>query len=931
MTAASTTASSAEPSCSTVPARCSLLGHYRIGKKLHTVYKGSRDIVLNTPASNDAPMPEPWDRNPDFRTPTYISPRYPYLAFIPKHNPWHGVLLGILDYTFQTLPIDAQEDGSWSLNREVVQEWHDFELCLRDVGQNLLWISTKRWPRELAAWFVPFRYKYNKFYKTEKVGSKRSRAFDSSEPTAKRARTEREGERPDRSDERRLHWRERLLEKIDVHPSWLDILQMTVATDWMVPRIGGLIDLTREDPAHPSLEWLCFSIMNSGYPIPLYFSWGALPRQIDFDVPEYIKRLGLLPDRDELAYIAQLPDHVAFSPLMRDDRGFYSCRPPPSVKEPSSFSSPASPSPARAPPLPSTTKPASFSFDAEGNEDFPPVVRGSGQRDGERMEVYFARRQRENAKEIARESPAATHARKQREENAKRGQPPGAKGARVYVWEEENGFYVRRPAGRKKYVSYFEDHPPSERRYDSVSDEWDLCSAFEEDGPSHGDDDDDEGYPPIGFDDADMPGIEAELVAVDVGAASERDVRRNYLQFGPGVPQQEGDEGAPPYVQIAGDLPLALYMRFGFTMGEPRKSPARKPEQSIVASLVGLQDIIMEFKDVMATFLGQYLEAQSPNDIDQELLDFHQRDHSALFKAWPFAVRREILTNTRENSKAVYYVLSDHASALGSEVLLLQRAVDVLEILRQGWGPHIKDVARRLLSRGMSFRIAIMESVELMRGHPAVAPRRRRRIVNVNSGLGYRKEQHRATVHDYRAYIAQLNSQLLHTSRGHVALPYGGIIGRLARLEVSDEQALRGPNEEVYDVGVCLWDGGSDHAYWYEDLTEHEIDLICGVYYVATGKKIEAGAEQTMLLSFWPKPNAWGKGNLDPGWWSGECEGWFQKRLRRLEEGKTFDERGILCRPSEWKHNLRFVKALKDYVQAHERVSAAILVELCAQ
>ncbi|KAF8134707.1 hypothetical protein K438DRAFT_1501085, partial [Mycena galopus ATCC 62051] len=67
--------------------------------------------------------------------------------------------------------------------------------------------------------------------------------------------------------------------------------------------------------------------------------------------------------------------------------------------------------------------------------------------------------------------------------------------------------------------------------------------------------------------------------------------------------------------------------------------------------------------------------------------------------------------------------------------------------------------------------------------------------------------------------------------------------------------------------------------YWHKSLTEHEIDLICGVYYVATGTDV--GATQTKLLSWWPKPHLWKSGNLDPGWWSPACETWFQWRLSR--------------------------------------------------
>ncbi|KAJ7272536.1 hypothetical protein B0H12DRAFT_1008112 [Mycena haematopus] len=195
-----------------------------------------------------------------------------------------------------------------------------------------------------------------------------------------------------------------------------------------------------------------------------------------------------------------------------------------------------------------------------------------------------------------------------------------------------------------------------------------------------------------------------------------------------------------------------------------------------------------------------------------------------------------------------------------------------------------------------------------------------RRAVDVHSGLGYCAEDYKPILRDYHAYLAQRNA-LLRSRRGVVAAPYGGVIGRLARAEVKDEDVLGGMSADVYEAGVCLWDGRSEHAYWHESLTEHEVDLICGVYY--------AGVEQTKQLSWWPRPNSWKRGNLDPGWWSPECEGWFRKRLERVQDGERYGEKGMLARPNEWRHNLRFVKALKDHVQAYERVAAAVLRELC--
>ncbi|KAF7344225.1 hypothetical protein MVEN_01713400 [Mycena venus] len=872
----------------------------------------------------------------------------------------------------------------WSLNHTIVQEWSDFEDCLRGVGRELLWLSSKPFPKQISSWFIPTRYKYVLYYKTERgarlaawrcrnkflpllglvsmgfwfmmheeleeeenvtgvtSGSKRKAQNIPELRPVKRIRTGNLGDgRPEQQDEGRIPWRQTLAETLNIHPAWIDVLERSVATDWSAPRVGGLIDLRSDDFDHMStgpelrtgLEWLFYSILNSGCPIPLYFTWGPVPRYINYAVPQYLQHLGLVPDKAEIDYITRLPGRVAFSPLAQDHTGFYSYR---------SERSPSPPAPAAATRSPSPPAPVPiFPDDSEDiPPDFPPVQRFSGQRSGERMEDFFVRRGQDNLRKLAKETPADRTARMDREENAKRGRAPAKKSARVYVWEKEgkdNRFYIRRPGGRNKYASLFEDYPPSQRRYDSFNDEWDLCSAFGEEGrfndgdsDEEDDDDDDDDDDEYGcrLPNVDMPVGDDEpepIPLVNVGPASERNLGSMYLHFGPGSSQ-----GADPsYLPIAGDVYTALFKRFGFVMGQSRKTPSRPPEMSIVASLVGLEDINMGFVDVMATFFGQLLDAKSLDELDKEIFDFHQRDHSPLFQPWPFILRRESLTNTVDRSVAVYYILCDHNSGLGSDCLLLLQATDVSEILQQGWGPRVKDVAKQLLLRRMPFRIAVMESVSLMRQRQAVVPGRRHRVVNVNSGLGYRAENYQPTIHDYHAYLAQLNSQLLHTRRGRVAPPYGGVIGRIARSEVSDEHVLQGPSDNVYNTGVCLWDGRSDYAYWHESLTEHEMDLICGVYYVATGKKIEAGVEQTKLLSWWPKPNAWKKGNLDPGWWSPECEGWYRKRLGRLEDSQRYGEKGMLARPNEWKHNLRFVKRLKDCVQAHERVADSILCQLC--
>ncbi|KAF8177142.1 hypothetical protein K438DRAFT_1474962, partial [Mycena galopus ATCC 62051] len=53
---------------------------------------------------------------------------------------------------------------------------------------------------------------------------------------------------------------------------------------------------------------------------------------------------------------------------------------------------------------------------------------------------------------------------------------------------------------------------------------------------------------------------------------------------------------------------------------------------------------------------------------------------------------------------------------------------------------------------------------------------------------------------------------------------------------------------------------------------------------------------QKSQLSWWPKPNVWAAGNLYPGWWSPQCEEWYQRRLAQIE-ARTVK----LLNPKKWK------------------------------
>ncbi|KAF8179797.1 hypothetical protein K438DRAFT_1511267, partial [Mycena galopus ATCC 62051] len=82
--------------------------------------------------------------------------------------------------------------------------------------------------------------------------------------------------------------------------------------------------------------------------------------------------------------------------------------------------------------------------------------------------------------------------------------------------------------------------------------------------------------------------------------------------------------------------------------------------------------------------------------------------------------------------------------------------------------------------------------------------------------------------------------------------------------------------------------------YWDDLLTAEELDLICGVYHVATG---ELSRFSTTIISWWPRPAYFEKSGLNVGWWSPACEDFYQKRLKQIDRGDP-----TLPTQGEWKN-----------------------------
>jgi hypothetical protein len=445
------------------------------------------------------------------------------------------------------------------------------------------------------------------------------------------------------------------------------------------------------------------------------------------------------------------------------------------------------------------------------------VEKFSGQRLGEEMSVFFARRKAANDSRALSENLEQRSARLQREKNAAKGQVPGksSKAARVFVWEKVDGHYIRQAAGRTNYEDQWEAFAPSQRVYDSFRNEWDLCETFgsAEDcgfvnGEESDDGDDDDFKIPL------LP--ETDHLARSAHTSSKVDLDRIYPAAETSV-----DE---PYQFETLSAECQAHLRFGYVSSGPTTSapPTLKlPTPVVVAKTLGNKDVVLPQNDQLLrlqVFLAQMRDASHPDMISRDLFDFHSETGS-LHQVWNMDI------SSFESGGKTYYRVQEY-NVPGQFCIILSRATTALEIARSRWGPDLASVARQLLSRGMSFRLCITDSAGTSRLPNLYLPR--------YSGLGYRSQGHKPDRWDYALYVSN-RDRFLMTTRGHAALRYGGVVGRIAQAVLLSEDALLGPSDDVTEHGICFQNRRSNELYWDDELSAEELDLICGIYHVATG------------------------------------------------------------------------------------------------
>ena len=749
--------------------------------------------IFTSPNAATLPRPPIHKTAKDYTSPSaartlrWSSNTYPQLGYVPVSSHFHGPLLERLAFSQQNLPI-VKNGEQWQLSPPIQWAWQRLEIELIYVANVLVEKSTFAFPIQYPFPPLPSRWGYLGSHRLEKYA--RACALCSRDAfllllghcsfaiSLHGANF----------DELTPAWAQILVGELGLHPVWVDQLKNSPVGNFSEnsKRVGVFVHVGECQWLHliPSLLRAC---------VPIYFYWGEV------DGNRLPASFHVKPYRPTSEQIAAAVERAGAHSLDW-------------IQPWASRSAPQDPVLRPTPP-------------SEQHHSTEPE-RGSRQMRGETWQRFFTRQETRQSEYLARESAVQRQLRQDRAKAFRNCPEPGRCGPVVYRWEDVGGFRIRTRMNRGAVGDWWAQYSNNQKIYNSCEDEWDVCTEFDPDGHPEIDDDD------LDFVDIDIqPGTPPPP---PYGSQSQPPPPPQSLWHDDLAAIYDHDIQAicHPY-DYNETLDTLLHNRFGFTTPPERHNQIegatvnpRPLEWKDVLKLLGdsQSPIDSHLKDDVCYFLTCLLENGRAPGLLWDLSDCSHRPlrHGVddLFQ----------LTIKISCSGETFYAIKPvHPNRHTRWELVLQDAVTVLECCRRQWVPDgdSDDIARHLVKRGMAFSTRVPPPPTAYPppphySHPPI-------------GLGWRYPQYKPDAVDYAAYECARDA-LLRQPHARAALLKGGIIWRLARehIDYSSNAVLSGPSEYVYHCGHALRfsDG---QVSWDDDLSEQEMDLICGVYKVYTG------------------------------------------------------------------------------------------------
>ena len=426
--------------------------------------------------------------------------------------------------------------------------------------------------------------------------------------------------------------------------------------------------------------------------------------------------------------------------------------------------------------------------------------------------AFFEARDVRNKEKAAKETSEAREARLNRERK-----PPQNK-VEVYIWdwsEEDPLQLVRtRVTTNKERKDALGSFSSSQSVYNSWSNEWDLCEYF---GPSDDDEDEDS---LDGFEEHNDPDSRDNEIAHAAYIVS-------CIQGPAPFPSHDSltavDAADPSPVNISFDLLDYLSTHYGFVypLSHQKISVDNEAWDNCMKALGRFagphNPPLLDFPESIIHFIKAL---QSPSGPNSDEFDCFPDNRITIKTSRLF---RDIVRIEK------FFVVQPHAFEPNSfpwSIALydVPQALYVFRLLLKNSHTSAA-LAHILLEEGVAFR-----TVQPLRDVYS-----RSSLDDIVTIVPIRLSDYIFKASDYDVYVHH-HAMILSSPRGRAALLRGGIVGRLAREHLAIDSACLGPSSSVtvHRVGFNIVDGDG-MKYWDDELTDDEIDVICGLHRCYTG------------------------------------------------------------------------------------------------
>lgn len=737
--------------------------------------------AVEVPTSIHDPFANPATALSKLRQPQWWTRTFGWLGFMPIEPSYTGHLFDRLAH----VPYECEQatSDSYRLKRNVMERWQRLELALE---KSVLELDLKSAYCNMAcAARPPLPSKFG-YYRTHKSpGVVRRQAFISRDFFAfwmgLLSHLIAVGSA---SPQHSLGWF-KVLSAAGVEQSWLSSLQASQVCSFAssMDRAGIFIQL-HDTGSIDSILW--HRIFN----VPVWYPWGALEQSLLRSKPKYSF---LAPSPEQVQ--AALPRPPLLSTVSTEN-GIW----PPAnghwSHSAETFS--ISPDPDTSALAQSSENPV---LPERSEACQAPSECGSVVSTG--WQEFFRAREARHAVMAQHES----RANRQKRENRER--TPPTRRTKMFEWTRNSGGqWTRVPVVQRAFEDMWEIYSHSQQRYDPWENEWDFCEEFGAPDPVDPDDFEDIGVlipcpptapgdrrptpppspPPPSFHDTELPADRDDILYI-LGK------RHGFV---------------PPLVAPPSYTPAQAVSPSSWKVWMRSMSVEEDPSNTF------LDKSIVDFLEVLSR--TEFYASNPPEDV-WDLRAGNRCSIQGLGRLQQLRVigRKEYLLSNAPRYGVHWF-------------LCLTTATDVFHANRLN--PFTTyDVARSLLERGVPFRtlLSLESGIQPVFNLGPPNPQYTRTIPIRLSGYVFGPR-------DYAAYLSQ-RSAILSQPHARAALLKGGIVWRLAKDVLSYDAVLQGPSSSatIFREGYSVRFINSPELV-DDDISEVELDLICGLYTCYTGE-----------------------------------------------------------------------------------------------